>query len=216
MKGINIGSNFDNQLKKARSVRGLNKINIMSPREDINNMMDTLYDDAIKLSASAKIRAVVYKTINNICNLVIMLVGAIISALGFTVANDTSANNTTIANTSSSMISYVIAILGVAITLINGINTYFAFGKRSVAYKENSIKLKKIARNVKIMKNTSKSSTTDILKQIDLLYADIDVIDISLFVGYAEDKVATGDPNDLPDDVRENNALPNDIVVNIK
>lgn len=166
-------------MKSARSTKKLYNINTHTPRVDLYELMDTLYNDAIDMSEWSNYRAYLWKSFDNLCNVFILIASAIITALGSASSIITSNNNTM--NQTDSSFSYSIIAISGTLFIVKGLTMYFVFRKRAINEKNNSIKLKKIARNVKILKNTPRLTNQEILKQLDLLYAEIDQIELNTF-----------------------------------
>lgn len=174
--------NSDGSLKTSRSIRKLYTINPTTPRVDLCELMDKLYDDALDMSHESNIRAFLWKSADNICNVFILIATAIITALGSaaSIIGNNSMNNVTVLKEE---ISFAYAIVAISATsfVIKGLTMYFLFRKRALNEKSNSIKLKKIARTVKMLKNTPRLNNQEILRQLDLLYAEIDQIELNTF-----------------------------------
>jgi hypothetical protein len=147
--------------------------------------MDSLHDDALNLAQRASLRASVCKTIHNLINIYIIVSAAVISALGFVTAGTIKNNNTgTSAGENNDVVmSYVISILGIFTALVKSLDIYFGIGKRAISYKGNSVRLKRIARAVTMIKCSGKMTTAEKLEKLDLLYADIDEIELNVFTG---------------------------------
>jgi hypothetical protein len=131
----------------------------------------------------------------------IMTAGAAVTALGLTTGTTVGLLNGTNTSSRDGIIAYVVGVLGLIITLVKGMLITFSIEKRAREFKTNSVKLKKIARNVKSLKNNRTMSTSDILAKIDSLYNDIDNIEISIFSSEPQstvtDTIAMGSPDTI-------------------
>lgn len=210
----------DSPLKSARSVKKLYNVSPMSPRVDLCELMDTLYEDAIEMSESSNYRAYFWKSADNLCNVFILIASAIITALGSAASTVSArASNTTFNAPEDASFSYAIIAISGALFVVKGMTMYFLFRKRAINEKNNSVKLKKIARTVKILKNTPRLSNQEILKQLDLLYAEIDQIELNTFnteigdnVGMAANVVKTSSAGVQPNTTVSPSAVVNDTV----
>lgn len=188
-------------LKSARGVKRLYKVSGQASRDDINPMLDELYGDAMEMSLNADFRAKVYRVMHLMCTVLIMTAGAAVTALGLTTGSSinnvspaysdctqyiTPASNYTPAGNTDylskeGIISYIVGVLGLLITLLKGIMITFSIEKRAREFKASSIKLRKISRSVKKLKNNQTMSCEQILSKVDGLYNDIDDIEINIF-----------------------------------
>jgi hypothetical protein len=200
--------NSDGSLKTSRSIRKLYTISTTTPRVDLCELMDKLYDDALDMSHESNIRAFLWKSVDNVCNVFILIATAIITALGSaaSIIGNNAMNNTSAITREEISFAYAIVAISATSFVIKGLTMYFLFRKRALNEKSNSIKLKKIARTVKMLKNTPKLSNQEILRQLDLLYAEIDQIELNTFsteigenIGMASNVKATNSGGLSPD-----------------
>jgi hypothetical protein len=173
--------------------------------------MDQLYDDAIEMSDCSKIKAYTWKAIDNFCNVFILVATGVMTALGAAGAIISGASTNTSVNGTSNItmniptsvgdsLSYAIIAISAFSFIVKGLMMYFLFRKRAISAKNNSIKLTKIARSVKLLKN-SRLNNQEILRQLDLLYAEIDQIDLNAFAEDMGDNIGmapNGSANSMP------------------
>lgn len=208
----------DTPLKSARSIKRHANVSALSPRGDICDLMDQLYDDAIEMSDCSTYKAYTWKAIDNLCNVFILVATGVMTALGAAGAIISGASINTAANTTMNIptsandsISYAIVAISAVSFIVKGLMMYFLFRKRAISAKNNSIKLTKIARTVKILKN-SRLSSQEILRQLDLLYAEIDQIELNAFAEDMGDNIGmapNGSTNSMPSKTKTQSGVSN-------
>lgn len=105
---------------------------------------------SLELSISLNKRAERLRILNIVCIIFIVLTGSIIGVISLM--------------DEINYKMYVIASLGFAITSVQTLLSTFSVGKRSVLYKENSNKLRKIYRT---LKNGNVQNLEDLFQQVD-------------------------------------------------
>jgi hypothetical protein len=202
----------DTPLKSARSIRRHANVSALSPRGDICDLMDQLYDDAIEMSDCSSYKAYTWKAIDNLCNVFILVATGVMTALGAAGAiisgastNAAGANATmNIPTSANDSISYAIVAISAVSFIVKGLMMYFLFRKRAISAKNNAVKLKKIARSVKLIKN-SRLNNQEILRKLDLLYAEIDQIELNAFAEDMGDNIGMA-PNSSTNNIQSKKA----------
>lgn len=147
--------------------------------EDIYVIIDDLYEDARSMSFWADMKANIYKTIHVLSSIYIIISGAVVGVLGIT-SNTPVINNSTDTGVTYTSSMLAIIILGFSVTCLKSIIEVFSIHKKSIILKESGIKLRKIARDVKNLKNLDLNNQ-DLLRKIDEYYTEIDELDIIMF-----------------------------------
>ena len=147
--------------------------------EEVHVIIDDLYEEARSMSFWADMRANIYKTIYVLSTIYVIIAGAVIGVLGIT-SNNPLINNTTNTGTTYTSSTLAIIILGFSVTCLKSIIEVFSIHKKSIILKESGIKLRKIARDVKNLKNLDLNNQ-DLLRRIDEYYTEMDELDIVMF-----------------------------------
>ena len=147
--------------------------------EDIYHVIDDLYEDVISQSKMAEFQANMYKLLNVFASIFIVIAGSISGILAINTNTINSISNTTTVNDNSGTI-WVISILGFSITVIKTLLVLFTIEKRSILLKESSIKLRKLSREIKNLKNQNLTNI-ELFQRIDMIHTEIDELDIHVF-----------------------------------
>lgn len=162
--------------------KGVNYIIKNAEPEEHYQVIDDLYDEAIHMSRCADYRATAYKSGHVFGSIFITIAGAIIAVLAiFSYTINNNINNTTNINTiSTNPISIVEMVLGSLITIIKSLLALFSIEKRSYLFKESAIKLRKISRDVKLLK-TSNLNHIELAQKLEEYYMQMDEMDVRMF-----------------------------------
>jgi hypothetical protein len=147
--------------------------------EDIYHVIDELYAETNSMAIWADWKANIYKFIFIFSSIYIIVAGAVVGVLGIgnRVVSNIS-NSTTIEEYSPTNIAVIV--LGFSITVLKSLLDVFTIQKRSFLLKQSGIKLRKIARDVKSLKNLQLSNL-ELFRRIDEFYMEIDELDIKMF-----------------------------------
>jgi hypothetical protein len=147
--------------------------------EDIYHVIDELYTETNYMAIWADWKANIYKFIFIGCSIYIIVAGAAVGVLGTgnRIISGVS-NSTNIQDYSPTNIAVIV--LGFSITILKSLLDVFTIQKRSFLLKQSGIKLRKIARDVKSLKNLQLSNL-ELFRRIDEFYMEIDELDIRMF-----------------------------------
>lgn len=148
--------------------------------DDIHTVIDNLYDEIIYMAWWSDLRADIYNIIDILSAIFIIIAGSVVGVLGITNTSNTS-NSSNVTKTSlidASMV--VVIVLGFSVTTLKSLVSVFNLKKRSFLLKEVTIKLRKISRDVKGLKNIELTNI-ELLRRIDEFYTDIDELDMTIF-----------------------------------
>jgi hypothetical protein len=144
----------------------IERIKKVDKTEDVNNMIEDLYLEAINKSLEAKRKASLYKLFYIFATWVVVSIGVTVSilSLGF----------------DGTGVSTAIAILALLSSGITTILREFDIAKRGVLFKDISKKLRKIARQLKLLKQSEQKSKHKLIK-LEEYYDEVDELDMSMF-----------------------------------
>lgn len=137
------------------------------PSDGTDQMIQDLYSDAMSMSLSANRKASIFKLCNVLATIFMTIAGVVIGVLSLN-------------NNQGAIGHYISSILGFVITAIQTLLSTFSIEKRSVLLKEVASKLRKVAREIKILQNSEKSTREKMLK-LEEFYAEVDELDLSIF-----------------------------------
>lgn len=135
--------------------------------ELFEQMSDDLYVECIQLAMVANRRAKIFKTIQIIAAIYLIICGTVIGVL-------------TLEGYSGSVTIYIAAILGFSISAVQTIISTFGFERRSVLLKYISHKLRKISREIKTIQSSDVKNKRKMVK-LEELYSEVDDLDLSMF-----------------------------------
>jgi hypothetical protein len=149
--------------------------------EDIFSVIDNMYDNTVLKSNNANYKAFFYKLCHVFSSIFIVIVGSIIGALGASNSNNSNiiCINNTITDTQQPFI-YAITIMGFAITAIKSLATLFNIEQRSIMMKQISIRLRRISREIKMLK-TIHMTPEEYCKKMEEYNILIDELEINMF-----------------------------------
>lgn len=149
--------------------------------DDIHVVIDNLYDEIIYMAWWSDLRADIYNIIDILSAIFIIIAGSVVGVLGITNNTSNTSNSSNVTKTSSIDASMVVVIvLGFSVTTLKSLVSVFNVKKRSFLLKEVTIKLRKISRDVKGLKNIELTNV-ELLRRIDEFYTDIDELDMTIF-----------------------------------
>jgi hypothetical protein len=150
-------------------------INNTGSNEDLQEtyeVIDGMYDEAVSMARCADLKAYFCKMSYIFSSIFIGSLSA--SNYTFIISNSSNCVNM------SPGVLYTLAVLGFLITIVKTLISIFNIEQRGVILKEISIKLRKVARNIKKLK-TLQIPIDLLYNKIDQLQTDMDELDISLF-----------------------------------
>lgn len=153
----------------------------------INKMINDLYKESMHMSISASRKAGLFKFVNIIISLAIIICGAIVGIETFNICTSDTAR-------------FLVSTMGFLITAMQTISTTFSFEKRGVLLRDVSNKLRKISRDVKTLESINMPIRNK-MRKLDKLYAEVDQLDISIF-----DMRIVSSPNIGSNNIRFNNS----------
>jgi hypothetical protein len=157
-------------------------INNTGSNEDLQEtyeVIDGMYDEAVSMARCADLKAYFCKMSYIFSSIFICIAGAIIGSLSASNYTFIISNSSNCVNMSPGVL-YTLAVLGFLITIVKTLISIFNIEQRGVILKEISIKLRKVARNIKKLK-TLQIPIDLLYNKIDQLQTDMDELDISLF-----------------------------------
>ena len=146
--------------------------------DDRFKMINDLYDDTISMTRMANIKAYVFKLLFVLGTFFITISGAVIGVLGVNYGTDQNADK-------SPATIYVITVLGFSITIVKTLLALFKVEQRSYQIKEIAVKLRKIARDVRMVKALNLSHI-ELFQKLNEFYSDIDDLDVHLFGDFTD------------------------------
>jgi hypothetical protein len=150
--------------------------------DDIHTVIDNLYDEIIYMAWWSDLRADIYNIIDILSAIFIIIAGSVVGVLGITNTSNTSntSNSSNVKTSSIDASMVVVIVLGFSVTTLKSLVSVFNVKKRSFLLKEVTIKLRKISRDVKGLKNIDLTNV-ELLRRIDEFYTDIDELDMTIF-----------------------------------
>ncbi|CAH6421723.1 Hypothetical protein HVR_LOCUS1363 [uncultured virus] len=154
-------------------IRGLAYAHSSSSEEDTNDlnvvdrMINDLYSESLSMSSKASLRAERLRLLNISAIMFTIIAGAVIGIL-------------TLEGHTNRISLYIASALGFIITAIHTILSTFPIGKRGVLLKEDSNRLKKISRQLKVLQG-SNISNIEKLQRLEEYYTEIDELDLIIF-----------------------------------
>jgi len=132
-----------------------------------DRMIEDLYTETIHMSSAASKKASIFKVLYILANIVFIVGGVLVGVL-------------TIQGYETEITKYCAAILGFSIAAIQTLMSTFSIEKRGVLLKDVSIKLRKISRQIRSLRNAEMSSK-DKLRRLEEYYTEVDDFDLSIF-----------------------------------
>lgn len=132
-----------------------------------DTMAEDLYTETIRLSSAASRKATIFK--------VLYIMASILFVVG-----GTSVGILSIQGFETEITKYCVAIIGFIIAGIQTLMMTFSIEKRGVLLKDVSIKLRKVSRNVRALRN-SDLKPKDKMKKLEEYYAEVDEYDLNIF-----------------------------------
>lgn len=145
--------------------------------EDIYHVIDDLYEDVMNQASMADFQANLYKLIYVFASIFIVIAGAVSGILAINVNTVDKISNATASNTGSIL---TITVLGFSITVMKTLLVLFTIEKRSVLLKESAIKLRKLGREIKNLKNQNMTNL-ELFQRIDMIHTEVDELAIHMF-----------------------------------
>lgn len=133
-------------------------------------MINDLYEDALKLSATANRKASIFKSIYILATFFVTIAGALIGVL--------SLESTDREKLKAPVI--IAAALGFIITAVQTLMSTFSIEKRSVLLKDVSFKLREVSRKIKEL-GDSEISDNEKRKRLEEFYTRVNELDVSIF-----------------------------------
>ncbi len=152
--------------------------NIDKTDEDLDTesrMIDEFYTDLQRRASCASTQAYLYKIFTIMATIFITLSGSIIGLLNLIPFN----NSNTTSTYSASNITNVV--LGFAITIIKSLLSVFFLEKRAYQLKDASNKLRKYAREIKMLK-IHNLPANQLLAKLEEIQTKTDELDLTLFI----------------------------------
>jgi hypothetical protein len=150
---------------------------------DIHSIIDDMHDNVIGLANTADLKASLCKGSHILGAIFVTIAGAVIGALSASTKNIlTYYNGTNVQDNISILdgIFYSITVLGFLITVIKTLLSIFNIEQRSMILKNIAVNLRKIARNIKALKNVT-ATAEEIYRMIDNYHTEVDELHVSLF-----------------------------------
>lgn len=174
---------------------------------DIHSIIDDMHENVIGLANTADLKASLCKGSHILGAIFVTIAGAVIGALSASTKNIltyyNSGNSTNVQDSIEVLdgIFYSITVLGFLITVIKTLLSIFNIEQRSMILKNIAVNLRKIARNIKALKNVN-ATAEEIYRMIDNYHTEVDELHVSLFSSVT-----------LPQKPKKTN--PTDVAVNI-
>lgn len=147
--------------------------------QDIYKTIDKLQQDALNQAYLADCKATGLKFVYVLGSIFITVAGAVIAVLSIvTDGNFVTNNNTTVNKYNGTQITNIV--LGFCVTIFKSLLALFMIEKRSYMFKDVSLKLKKISRNVGELRSLDLSNQ-ELIKKVGEFYAEMDDLDIYMF-----------------------------------
>lgn len=169
----NINKNFKDRLSKRGNVYIVRDSISSSDNDDynaeydINNIINELAIDSLNMSKASHRKARIFKGIHIMIVLFTIVAGVAVGVLSL----EGNSNNVTL---------YIAAILGFIISAVHTLSTTFSFEKRSVVLKEAANRLRRIYRDLSMVKNSDMTIDAKI-KVLNDKYSEVDEIDLTMF-----------------------------------
>lgn len=139
--------------------------------EEIYPILDNFYEDVLQQSKMAEFQAGLFKLMNTLSRIFIILAGAVCGILSIIAYKTTSDLNGTL---------ITITVLSFSITVLKTLSALFTIEKKSIMLKESAIRLRKLSREIKKLK-TINLTNVEIFQRIDAIQTELDEIDITMF-----------------------------------
>lgn len=206
MSGSISGRVFD-MPKRALSTRSPRKVYCIAKTaepNEIDDLINSLYRDAMDGASMNNWRALMWKTMYICGTFLILAMCAACSVLAFITGNAVNVNNVTIGGQSALIadarttrnIQYSIGVMTIVAASIKMFMAVFNVAKRSVELKSGAVKLRQIAREAKMLRSQNMSNG-ELLTKVEALYMDVDSVEINLFSSGQPDVVGMASATDF-------------------
>lgn len=132
-----------------------------------DRMVEDLYSETIRMSSAANRKATIFKVLYVLATIIFIVGGVVTGILA-------------IQGYETRITKYCIAVIGFVIAGIQTLMMTFSVEKRGVLLKDVSIKLRKISRQVRALRN-SELSPKDKFRRLEEYYAEVDEFDLSMY-----------------------------------
>lgn len=143
--------------------------------DEESKMIDDFYEDILKKANCADTQASVLKFLSIFTSIFITLSGSVIGLLNILPFNNLSNSTSTYTGVNVTTI-----ILGFSVTVIKTLLSLFLIEKKSYLLKESALKLKKYAREIKMLK-TQNLPMNQVVIKLEEISIKIDELDIYMF-----------------------------------
>lgn len=151
---------------------------------DIHAIINEMYDYTMILANNADLKASFCKASHIFGAIFVTIAGSVIGALSACTNNILVNYNATINIDQNITVLYTIlyttTVLGFCISVVKTLLSIFNIEQRGLILKDIAIKLRKIARNIKGLKNVN-ISIEEIYRRIDDFHTEIDELNVSMF-----------------------------------
>lgn len=193
--------------------RQISTIHDDSDDEELDNMMEDLYHDSLRLSTSASRTSSILKCLYILSTFFTIIAGVGVGILTLFGGGQTSCSNTNITNgiaatgTQYSIPIIIAACLGFLISAVESLVSVFSIQKRGVLLRDISNRLRKTSRQIKMLQH-SDMTTSEKFKSIENLYAKIDELDLNIFDNTITMSAISKDSNPISDNEKSDKRKP--------
>lgn len=148
--------------------------------QDIHNMINDMYYETLRTASTASYLATICQCLHIFGTIFIIICSSVTGSLSSLINNMVSNYNMTSDVKQETNIFIVITVLSFSITVVKTVLSIFNIEQRSVIFKEISMGLHKIARDIKNLK-TLNLPADELFKSIDAYHTQIDDLSINMF-----------------------------------